>query len=82
MKTHELKTWPEFFSAVMRGRKKFEVRKNDRNFQEGDQLLLREYDPETKQYLGSQLVVDVGYILPLKYLGEKSDFVVMGIEIA
>lgn len=44
-KTHELKTLPVYFDAVKRGDKTFEVRKNDRDFQTGDVLILKEYDP-------------------------------------
>lgn len=43
---HELKCRPEYFSRVMSGQKTFEVRKNDRNFQVGDFVTLKEYDPE------------------------------------
>lgn len=42
---HSLKTLPVYFAAVLRGDKTFEVRKNDRDFQTGDTLILREYDP-------------------------------------
>lgn len=45
MKTHELKTWPQYFSPMVTGAKKFELRKNDRGFQIGDLLILREYSP-------------------------------------
>lgn len=40
---HELKTWPEFFEEIVTGRKTFEIRLNDRGFQVGDGLWLREY---------------------------------------
>lgn len=37
---HELKILPEYFEAVTSGRKQFEIRKNDRDFKVGDQLIL------------------------------------------
>jgi hypothetical protein len=42
---HELKSWPEFFEPVYTGRKNFELRKNDRHFQVGDVIRLREWRP-------------------------------------
>jgi hypothetical protein len=46
MKVHDLKCWPREFRHVQDGRKTFEVRKNDRDFREGDLVILREYVPE------------------------------------
>ena len=43
--SHDLKTLPVYFDAVLRGDKTFEVRKNDRDFQTGDTLVLKEWDP-------------------------------------
>lgn len=48
--THELKTWPEYFFLVLIGIKTFEIRKNDRNFEVGDTLILQKWNPETNQY--------------------------------
>jgi len=42
---HELKIWPQYFCRVADGSKTFEVRKNDRGFQPGDEVILNEWDP-------------------------------------
>lgn len=52
MKTHKLKTINPFFSAAWDGKKNFEVRKNDRDFREGDRIHLLEYEAETDNYTG------------------------------
>lgn len=48
MTTHSLKTWPSYWIAVKEGRKRFEVRRHDRDFAVGDMLLLRMWDPSAK----------------------------------
>jgi hypothetical protein len=52
---HELKTWSYYFNLVKSGEKPFELRKNDRGFLVGHELLLREYNPETQTYTGKTL---------------------------
>ncbi len=49
---HELKTWPKYYVRVFLGEKNFELRKNDRSFETGDLLFLKEFDPETNEYTG------------------------------
>lgn len=44
--THKIKCHPAPFSAIARGDKRFEMRKNDRDYQTGDTLIIGEWDPE------------------------------------
>jgi hypothetical protein len=61
---HELKAWPEYFQAVRRGDKPFEIRNEDgRRFEVGDVLLLREWEPMTTWYTGAAIRVLVTYVL-------------------
>jgi hypothetical protein len=62
-KIHLLKTWPEYFSAIRCGDKKFEVRKNDRNFQSGDYVTLQEWNPTTKEYTGESETFQIGFLV-------------------
>jgi ASC-1-like (ASCH) protein len=63
MNQHILKTTPEFFQAVKSGEKMFEARINDRNYQVGDMLILREWLPHMQQYSGEEEIRTVTYIL-------------------
>jgi hypothetical protein len=61
--THYLKTWPYYFELMSRGVKTFEHRKNDRDFQEGDVLVLREWDPGSERYSGSEFRCRVSLVV-------------------
>ena len=63
MQEHELKTWPAFFADLKTGQKTFELRKNDRNFQVGDLLILREYYPEEDRYTGCKCKRKITHVL-------------------
>lgn len=61
--THRLKCWPEFFQAILDGRKMHDLRRcDDRHFSIGDRLELREFDPKTERYSGRELTVEVTYV--------------------
>lgn len=72
---HDLKLTPPYFQAVMEGRKTFEVRQNDRGFQAGDSVTLKEWDenmPRPADFLhmhhqnwkltGRTIVKKIGYV--------------------
>jgi len=60
------KIWPEYFDAIISGKKKFELRLNDFKIQEGDTLLLEEWDPNTKAYTGRRVEKKATYVLGFK----------------
>lgn len=76
---HDLKIWPQYYCRIIDGSKTFEVRKNDRGFQPGDTVVLKEYDPtiieesdaagyyqKTRGFTESPPIYRrVGYVLPI-----------------
>ncbi|WP_048948091.1 DUF3850 domain-containing protein [Enterococcus faecalis] len=72
---HELKTLPEYFEAVVSGNKRFEIRKNDRNYKKGDILRLNEY--KDGQYTGDVHVAEITYITDY---AQQDGYVVLGIK--
>jgi len=66
---HELKVWPAYFERLADGTKTFEIRRDDRGYQSGDKLVLREYvdvtflgAPTAGRYTGRQLVRTIGFV--------------------
>ena len=59
IRTHELKTVRPYFGAVWGGEKTAELRKNDRGFQVGDLMLLREYLPDEFHYTGYAIRAEI-----------------------
>jgi len=62
----EKKVWPEYFEAILSGRKSFELRLGDFNCKPGDVLVLREWKPETKKYTGRTLEKEVTFVIKTK----------------
>ncbi|HAU65829.1 MAG: hypothetical protein A2017_17615 [Lentisphaerae bacterium GWF2_44_16] len=60
--TIKKKVWPVYFEAIISGKKKYELRLNDFEINEGDVLLLEEWDPETQSYTGRSIEKKVTYV--------------------
>ena len=58
---HGLKILPQYYEVVANLQKRFEVRKNDRDFKDGDILMLREW--QDGKYTGRQIQAEIGYVL-------------------
>lgn len=61
MRVHHLKIKQEYFLAKLQGVKPFEIRKNDREYQIGDTLVLHELDDQGK-YTGRTINQSVNYL--------------------
>lgn len=62
-KEHTVKAWPDYFEDVVIGAKTAELRENDRDYREGDTILLSEYCPRLKCYSGKQCRLKVSGVL-------------------
>jgi len=62
----EKKIWPKYFEAIKQGKKKFELRLADFKIKEGDILVLKEWNPESKEYTGRKIKRKVKYVLNYK----------------
>jgi len=81
---HKLKTAPIYFEAILKAKKRFEYRKDDQDFKQGDRLDLHEFNPikgkliEANGFTGRRarcLVLSVWRGLP----SMPSDFCIMDI---
>lgn len=68
MKTHELKTVPEYFRKVRNGKKTAELRLDDRDFMIGDKIILKEWKPRKKVFTGYEVPCIITDITRLAYV--------------
>ncbi|EJN04289.1 DUF3850 domain-containing protein [Phyllobacterium sp. YR531] len=77
---HYLKTLPVYWEAVARSDKNFEVRKNDRDFQTGDQIYLEYFDPDQgPQNYRNAIAKRISYTLHGGQFGIEPGYVVLGL---
>lgn len=87
MTVHKLKILPQYFEVVSSMEKPFEVRKNDRDYQVGDILILREWEPHqdgpfvpSGGFTGNSVERKVSYVLPGGQFGIDPEYVVLGLK--
>ncbi len=78
--TIKKKIWPKYFEAVASGKKNYELRLDDFTVNEGDTLVLEEWNPQTNEYTGRSTTKTVSYVgkfkpdeLPFWPAGEVRD---------
>lgn len=80
-RVHDLKVWQVYFEALKNGRKKFELRKMDRDFRVGDFLVLEEYDNENNHYTGRKIQAIIDFMIIGAQFGVEKDYCCMSITV-
>lgn len=75
--THNLKINSIYFEPVVKRKKTFEIRKNDRNYKVGDYICLNEWDPGNMTYTGRKVKGKIIYITDYE---QKDNYIVFGFE--
>jgi len=77
---HALKTIPNYFKSLENEDKNFEIRKFDRPFRVGDEIVLQEWTKET-QYTGKEIRRKVSYVFQNEpSMGLKPGFCILGLK--
>jgi len=77
-KVHQIRLGAQFFDDVLEGRKKFELRKNDRGYKVGDILEMMEF--KDGRNTGRTVKVNVVYMLE-DFTGLEDGYCIMGTEL-
>ena len=85
MKTHEIKTWTEFFDDVATGKKPFEYRRDDRGYEVGDRLKLMEFRQASCEFTGRFCEATITYVMRAgrntAKIGLPDGYCVLGIKV-
>lgn len=77
-KIHEIKIAAMYYEDVVRGKKSFELRKNDRGYKQGDKLIMLEF--KDGKHTGRIINADVTYMLE-DYTGLAEGYCILGIQV-
>ena len=77
-KTHEVKIAVSYYGDIVSGKKKFELRKNDRGYKVGDSLKMLEF--KDGKHTGRTIDADIIYMLE-DYTGLEEGYCILGIDV-
>lgn len=75
---HEIKIDKNYFRAVIEGDKNFEIRYNDRGYQKGDRVLMREVAGISSFYTDEWVEAEITYVTGFE---QKENWVVFGFKV-
>lgn len=75
---HEIKCWTPYFGAIQRKEKNFDVRRDDRGYQKGDTVILKEWDTKRGVLTGNDEHRKIKFILTGGQFGIEPGYVVLG----
>lgn len=78
-KVHQIRLASMYFDDVQCGKKRFELRKNDREYKVGDKLIMMEF--ANGKHTGREVEADVIYMLE-DYSGIEEGYCILGIEVS
>jgi hypothetical protein len=79
-KTHRLKTWPTHFADIRSRKKTFELRRDDRDFQPGDELVLVQWDPNMESETGQTEIRTISHVFKGGRFGLATGFCILSFE--
>ena len=77
-KTHDIKIASSYYEDIISGKKKFELRKNDRGYKVGDSLKMLEF--ADGKHTGRTIDADIIYMLE-DYTGLEEGYCILGIDV-
>lgn len=75
---HFLKANPQHFETLCTGEQKCSIRKNDRNFQVGDEVIFLEYDTVSERCTGDSHLLHISHI---ENFGVRQGYVALSLSL-
>ena len=76
VKIHNVKLEGEYFKRVVSGEKNYEIRLNDRDYKQGDIIVLHELCVRAVELTGKRIIKEIGFITGYE---QKEGYIVMAL---